>query len=76
MRLPNVIRTGCDGLGPQLVVLELRQVSPHEATGLEGLERHEGVGDVGMCCGGRGEGTEDPRSDRGECARPSPGMMM
>lgn len=72
MRLPNVERTGCDGLGPQLVVLELIQVSLHEAAGLDGLERHGGVGDAGMCCGGGGEGIEDPRSERGGCARPSP----
>ena len=33
-------RTGCDSLRPQLVVFELIHISPHEATGLDGLERH------------------------------------
>ena len=45
-------RTGCDGLRPQLVVPELVQVSLHEATGLDGLERHQGIG-VTVICGGR-----------------------
>ena len=38
--LQNVRRTCRDGFGPQLVVLELIQISLHEATGLDGLERH------------------------------------
>ena len=62
MGLPNVRHTGCEGLGPQLVVLELIQVSLHEATGLDGLERHE---DAEMCRGGRGERIADARRERG-----------
>ena len=59
--LPRVKRTRCDGLGPQLIVFELMHISLHEATGLNGLERHR---DVGGAAAGRGrsgernEGTE------------------
>ena len=47
-----VERTRSDGLGPQLVVLELIQISLHEATGLDGLERHYGI-DIAATCGRR-----------------------
>ena len=47
--------TGGDGLRPQLVVPELVQVSLHEATGLDGLERHQGIGVTAICGGGEKE---------------------
>lgn len=34
------LRTGSDGFGPQLIVLELMQIGLCEATSLDGLERH------------------------------------
>ena len=40
VELPNVRRTGSDGFGPQLVILELIQISLREATSLDSLERH------------------------------------
>ena len=61
---PRVLRTRCDGLGPQLIVFELMQISLHEATGLDGLERHQDVGGTAVGSGGRGRETMTPRSLR------------
>ena len=51
--LPSVGRTGCDGLRPQLVALELVQISLHEAAGLDGLERHLRIRGTAVRRGGR-----------------------
>jgi hypothetical protein len=41
--VPGVGRTSCNGLGPQLVILELIEIGLRKAAGLDGLERHSGV---------------------------------
>ena len=52
-------RTRCDRLGPQLIVFELMNISLHEATGLNGLERHLDVGGTAVGGGGKGKRNED-----------------
>lgn len=61
--LPGVRRTGCDCLCPQLVARELMQVSLHEATGLDGFERHWGIESTATCRGSRGQETEELRRE-------------
>jgi hypothetical protein len=71
--VPGGGRTSCNGLGPQLVILELIEIGLRKAAGLDGLERHSDVVGTAVGRGGGGEETEYLRG-WGSATR-SQGMM-
>ena len=61
----SIRHTSCNGLGPQLVALELVQISLHKAAGLDTLERHEDMEGAVVRRGGGRKETQDLRRERG-----------